>query len=117
MVNFAHNKTFNGTCAPFIYIAGCSPEARHAYTIESRFWLVATSIGFLALLSATIYRYTKISETFNTLRLVLLLYLAGAPLYVHFQHLPFGAPKLVVVLRVLAFNRLSHCFSPYTIDT
>lgn len=86
MVNFSHDKSFNGTCAPFVYIEGCSHAARHAIMTESRVWLAIETVGFLILLSAVIYRFTRVSEKFNTLRLILLLYLSGTPLYVrHFE--------------------------------
>lgn len=82
MVNFSHDKSFNGTCAPTIYILGCSATARRAFVVESRVWLALSLVSFIALIAATIYRFLRVSESFNTLRLVLVCYLAGCVPYV-----------------------------------
>lgn len=85
MVQVVVNRTqtdFNGTCAPFVYIEGCAPVARMAYVNVSRFWLPANSIVLIGLIAAFVYRAVRVREGFNTLRLAMVLFSLGLPLYV-----------------------------------
>lgn len=82
MVQFNHTQGFDGMCAPFIHIEGCTKAARQAYMNAARVWLPINSIVLIALVSAFIYRYKRVSEPFNTLRLAHILFTAGLPLYV-----------------------------------
>lgn len=82
MVTFAHDKSFNGTCAPLVYVLGCTKVARQAYQDESKAWLALYLAALLALGAATIFRFVRVTEGFNTLRLIMLGFLAGLPLYV-----------------------------------
>lgn len=81
MVHFNRTQSFDGMCAPFIYIEGCSKDARLAFMNAARVWLPVNSIVLIALISAFIYRYKRVSEPFNTLRLAMICFTAGLPLY------------------------------------
>lgn len=63
--------------------------------IESRFWLAAFPIAYLFLLAAAAYRLKRVSESFNTLRLTILCFIVGGPLYVTFAT-ELKVPKLPV---------------------
>lgn len=82
MADFNRSQIFNGTCAPFLYIADCSPTARTAYMNASRFWLAATSLSLITLIVAIIRRSVRVKERLNTLRLTVICFTLGAPLYV-----------------------------------
>lgn len=58
------------------------PEARQAYMNVSRFWLAANSLALICLVVAFVYRSIRVSESFNTLRLAMICFAAGVPLYV-----------------------------------
>ena len=88
MADFNRSQIFNGTCAPFLYIADCTPMARTAYMNASRFWLAANSIALIALVTSLIRRSILIKERLNTLRLTVICFTIGAPLYVGFQFHP-----------------------------
>ena len=78
---FNHTQGFAGMCAPFLYIEGCTPRAREALMNDSRFWLPVNSLAFIALVAAFIYRSKRVVEPFNTLRLAMILFGLGVPLY------------------------------------
>lgn len=82
MADFNRSQGFNGTCAPFAYIAGCTPEARRGLMNASRFWLAANSLALLCLIAAIIYRFRRVTEPFNTLRLAMICFACSVPLYV-----------------------------------
>lgn len=54
---------------------------------EARFWLAANGLAFIAILVTFIRRYLKVDERFNTLRLAMIFFLVGIPLYVCFQEI------------------------------
>jgi predicted membrane channel-forming protein YqfA (hemolysin III family) len=73
---------FNGKCAPFIYIAGCSKVDQDAYVLESRIWLPILGVCFIFMIAAIIRRCTIVKESFNTLRMILILFTIGLVGYV-----------------------------------
>lgn len=81
MTDFNQSRIFNGTCAPFMYIADCTPTARTAYMNASRFWLAANSLALIALLTSLIRRSIRVKERLNTLRLTVICFTLGSPLY------------------------------------
>jgi Na+/proline symporter len=84
---------FKDKCAPFVYIAECPPKERDALMVASRVWLVLNSIALLALVVTFIRRLYLVKEKFNTLRLVMIKFMLGIPLYVPF--LPAAASAWV----------------------
>lgn len=82
MVVFNRTQGFDGMCAPFMYIAGCTKAARDAYVTDSRFWLPVNSLALIALIAAFIYRTRRVREAFNTLRLAMVCFGVTVPLYV-----------------------------------
>ena len=82
MAEFNRSQVFNGTCAPILYFKDCTPKARESYMIASRFWLAANSVALIALVISFIRRYIKVQERFNTLRLAMVFFGIGLPLYV-----------------------------------
>lgn len=54
----------------------------------SRFWLAATSLALIALIVAIVRRSLRVKERLNTLRLTVICFTLGAPLYVPEQISP-----------------------------
>lgn len=82
MTEFNRSQVFNGSCAPFIYIEGCTSRAKQDYLIAARFWVAANSLALIAMVVVFIRRYLRVKERFNTLRLAMICFAAGLPLYV-----------------------------------
>lgn len=76
---------WNTTCAQYVTIAGCTPDTVNSWAIFGKVWIGLDVLVFMALLSALIRRKMVIDEPFNTVRLVLLLFCASPPLYVHLR--------------------------------
>jgi hypothetical protein len=83
---------FEGKCAPFLYVAQCPPRQRDAYILASRIWIAPNIIGLIALLITFIRRVYIVEERFNTLRLLLIKFMLGIPLYEELQGPFFPIP-------------------------
>lgn len=129
MADFNRSQIFNGTCAPFIYIRDCPTKHRDAYITTSRFWLACNSLVLIVLAVSFIRRIITVKEQFNTLRLAMLCFGVGIPLYVFTLGAHKTLPKLkepnqdflsefptcstlitVVFHLIFTLRSLSHCF-------
>ena len=78
-------KGWQGSCAPLVYIGQCQTKDIGRYQTYARFWLAANSLVCLFLLAAFIRRCIVVKERFNTIRLLMLKFIAGLVLYAQFQ--------------------------------
>jgi hypothetical protein len=70
-----------GACAPLLYIAQCSKKEIDTYVLASRVWIIPNALALISLVATFIRRCWLVKEGFNTVRLLLIKFMIGLPLY------------------------------------
>lgn len=76
------NPWYSTTCVPFLSLAGCPAEDLQAHKVWAGVWLAFDISSLLFLVVTLLRRVLSVRESFNTIRLTLIKFILGAPLYV-----------------------------------
>lgn len=75
-------------CVPYLSIEGCPSDTLQARRVWAGLYLAFDISAFLFLLATLIRRFVFVQERFNTIRLMLVLFVLGNPLCVLWRVLP-----------------------------